>query len=51
VVRKLKPDSIPVLKGKAAREFERKIREPSSPKKKWVLREASKVYRDIKEEK
>jgi hypothetical protein len=46
----MKPDSVPELKGKVAKEFEAKIREQSSPQKKWLLKEASEIYKTVKRE-
>jgi hypothetical protein len=46
----MKPDCIPEIKGKAARQFEAKIRIQSSPQKKWILKEATVVYKKVKQE-
>jgi hypothetical protein len=51
MVWRMRPEPIPELKGKVAREFEARIREPLSSKQKWILKEASRVYKSIKEEK
>jgi hypothetical protein len=44
----MRPDSIPELKGKAAREFEEQIRKEYTPQQKWVLKEAVNTYRKVK---
>ena len=46
----MKPDSIPELKGKAARAFEKRIREPCTPQHKWLLRKAEVVYETVKKQ-
>jgi hypothetical protein len=49
-VRRMKPESIPEIRGKAAREFEAKIKEKPSAQKKWILKEATRVYSKVKQE-
>jgi hypothetical protein len=44
----MKPDSIPELKGKVARAFEAKISKATSPRQKWILKEAVEAYKKIK---
>lgn len=46
----VKPDSIPELRGKAARQFEARVRKPPTPQQKWVLKKAELVYKTIKKE-
>jgi hypothetical protein len=42
------PEPIPVLTGKAAREFEKQIRKPPTEKQKQLMKEADEAYRLIK---
>jgi hypothetical protein len=44
----VKPNPIPELEGKAARVFEKKIREPPTPAQKQILKEAIQVYTQMK---
>jgi hypothetical protein len=46
----MKPECIPEIRGKAAREFEAKIRQGPSAQQKRVLKEATNVYRKVKQE-
>ena len=43
-----KPQPIPTLKGKAAKEFLKKIKEPPTEKQKAIWAEADRVYASIK---
>jgi len=47
-VPKMKPNPIPELEGRTAREFEKKIREPPTQVQKQILKEAAIVYKQMK---
>lgn len=47
----MKPECIPEIRGKAAREFEAKIRQGPTVQQKWILKEAIAVYKKAKLEK
>jgi len=44
----MKPDCIPEIRGKAAREFEAKIRQGPTAQQKRVLKEAIVTYKKVK---
>ena len=46
-----KPEPIPTLKGKAAKEFLKKIKEPPTETQKAIWAEADRVYATIKQRK
>lgn len=45
----MRPEPIPHLKGKAAKEFEKKVAEPSSEATIKTFQKARKVYAEIKQ--
>jgi hypothetical protein len=47
----MKPECIPEIRGKAAREFEAKIRQGPTVQQRWVLQEAIRTYKKVKLEK
>jgi hypothetical protein len=44
----MKPEPMPVLKGKCAKEFVKRVEKPLSPEKVEIFKEADEVFKAIK---